>query len=105
MIIFVALPNFAWTLNSTFAQINTESIAARNSGQAIAGGFFYFLSFTSSLYHLLLLGGMRLYAIKWPHRYRLLTFKTTYIAIGIVWGCAAVIASMPGMCVNSIFIL
>ena len=72
----------------------------RNSPASVAGGFFYLLSRTASLYHLLLLGVMRLYAITRPHQYRQLQNWVLIVEIGAVWTVAAVIASVPGMYVD-----
>ena len=73
-----------------------QQTTLRNSPASIAGGFFYLLSRTASLYHLLLLGVMRLYAITRPHQYRQLQSWIPKVEIGAVWIIAALIASVPG---------
>ena len=83
-------------MNSTIGEIESQVKLSRNSFVANANGIFYFLAYMSSLYHLLLLSLSRLYAIKWPFKYRELTNKTVYYGIGIVWVLAAIVASAPG---------
>ena len=84
-------------MNSSIEDIKSLANLLRNSFLAKTSGFFYVLSYASSLYHLLLLSLSRLCAIKWPFKYRELTNKAVYHGIRIVWCLAAIVASVPGM--------
>ena len=92
----MAFPNFAWSLNSTLEQILVQVLLLQNSGPVIVGGVFYFVTYTASLYHLLLMSAMRLYAINWPYQYRQLSINTVYKGIGVAWIFAGCAASFPG---------
>ena len=78
-------------------EITEEVISLRNTPQSIAGSFFYLLGYTASVYHLLLMGIMRLYAIRWPYRYNQLSTRSIYVGVGIAWSLAIVMATIPGM--------
>jgi len=57
---------------------------------------FYLLGFSSSLYHLVLLGQQRIYAINWPIRYKMQEVKSVHKGIGVVWVLSLLSATTPG---------
>jgi len=66
---------------------------------SLQGGF-YVPRTTSSLYHLLLLGFQRFYAIKWPLKYKRQGFGSTFSAIMFVWAIAFAASLAPGKFLN-----
>ncbi|CAK8674544.1 unnamed protein product [Clavelina lepadiformis] len=92
----VALPNYAWTMNSTGVEVDQAQWALSNSPQAIAGASIFLFTFTSSIYHLLFFAVLRLYAIGFPLRYRSQPTRRVYFALVIVWLVSIAAASIPG---------
>jgi len=94
--LIVSLYNLSWTLQSTVREIDKIQLSLRGSPQATIGGMFYLLGFSSSLYHLVLLGQQRIYAINWPIRYKMQAVKSVYKGIGVVWILSLLSATTPG---------
>lgn len=77
-------------------ELQARQFGLRGSTPATVGGFFFLLSFTSSLYHLIYLGGQRLVAMRWPFLYRKQKPGHVFAALGVVWALAAISATVPG---------
>ena len=92
----VALYNFHETIYNTIGYLDNRQLHLRGSPKAVAGGMFYLLTLSSSLYHLAFMSGQRFYAIKRPFKYRI-NNKTSVIAgILAIWTLSLLSASVPG---------
>ena len=86
------IPNVVRTLHSTIF----ENRLYLHSESPVFYGVITLVAFTASIYHLLLLGAQRIYAVKWPLQFRTSSMKPVYGMIAMVWIIALVIASTPG---------
>uniref|UniRef100_H2XYH7 G-protein coupled receptors family 1 profile domain-containing protein n=3 Tax=Ciona intestinalis TaxID=7719 RepID=H2XYH7_CIOIN len=78
----VVLYNVSWTINSTSQELDMKQLLYQDSPQAIIGGMFYIMSFTSSLFHLLYFSGQRLFAVTYPINYKIQS--NAHVAFGLV---------------------
>lgn len=97
-LIFLTTCNFGWTVNLTAERLISVQKESYNSVLAIAFGMLHVFRLTSSLYHLVLLGIHRVYAILYPIHFRRQTAKakSAYVGILIVWFGAIIAAVAPG---------
>ena len=84
------IPNISKALHSTIFE---DQINRRNPSTFC--GVLNILAFVSSLYHLLLLGLQRIYAVTYPLDYRNRTMKPVYASIGVAWLIALAVAFVP----------
>ena len=54
------------------------------------------VALAASIYHLLLLGAQRVFAVKWPLKYRNSSMKPVYGSIAMVWIISFLVTSSPG---------
>ncbi|CAK8686669.1 unnamed protein product [Clavelina lepadiformis] len=94
-ILVVVSYNFSWSMNSTPKELNQQHSILRGSPQAYVGGIFFLFTLTSSLFHLVYLGGERLYAIAKPIRYRWQEKTSVYVGLGVVWILSLLSATVP----------
>ncbi|XP_076823309.1 sushi, von Willebrand factor type A, EGF and pentraxin domain-containing protein 1-like isoform X2 [Clavelina lepadiformis] len=77
--------NFSWTMNSTSYELIQEQLALRGSPVAYVFGCLFVFGVMSSLYHLVYMGGERLFAITKPLKYRWQSKNSVYLGLLIVW--------------------
>nr|XP_018667225.1 trace amine-associated receptor 9-like [Ciona intestinalis] len=94
-ILCVVFYNISWTLRSTAQELDMKQLAYRDSAEAIAGGVFFMLSITASLYHLLYLSAQRLLAVTKPMTYKMQSVEKVYYGIGVIWFLSVVSATVP----------
>ncbi|XP_076821639.1 sushi, von Willebrand factor type A, EGF and pentraxin domain-containing protein 1-like isoform X1 [Clavelina lepadiformis] len=94
-ILVVVSFNFTWTMNSTPVELIQQQSALQGSPQASVGGIFFLFTLTSSLFHLVYMGGERLYAIAKPIKYKWQKKMSVYVAHGIVWILSLLSATVP----------
>ncbi|XP_078484227.1 uncharacterized protein LOC144744165 [Ciona intestinalis] len=91
----VVFNNMSWTLSSTAHELDMKQLAYRDSAEAIAGGIFFMLSITASLYHLLYLSAQRLLAVTKPMAYKMQSVEKVYYGIMFIWLFSVVSATIP----------
>ncbi|XP_076821227.1 sushi, von Willebrand factor type A, EGF and pentraxin domain-containing protein 1-like isoform X2 [Clavelina lepadiformis] len=94
-ILVVVSFNFTWTMNSTPVELIQQQSALQGSPQAYVGGIFFLFTLTSSLFHLVYMGGERLYAIAKPIRYKWQKKTSVYVGLGAVWILSFLSATVP----------
>nr|XP_026690068.1 relaxin receptor 2 isoform X2 [Ciona intestinalis] len=97
----VVLYNVSWTINSTSQELDMKQLLYQDSPQAIIGGMFYIMSFTSSLFHLLYFSGQRLFAVTYPINYKIQS--NAHVAFGLVltWILGVISATVPAWFPNT----
>ena len=95
-LLVVALNNFQETIYNTAAYLDNRQLHLRGSPKAVAGGMFFLLTITSSLYHLAFMSGQRFCAIKWFFKYR--NKNKTSVSAGrlAIWMLSLLSATVPG---------
>ncbi|CAK8679905.1 unnamed protein product [Clavelina lepadiformis] len=93
-ILVVMVYNFSWSMNLTPIELDQQQLVLQGSAQAYVGGILLLFSLTSSLYHLLYIGGERVYAITKPLKYRWHGKSATYYGLSLVWIFSVVTASV-----------
>ena len=83
-------------MNSTPVELIQQQSALQGSPQAYVGGIFFAFTLTSSLFHLVYMGGERLYAILKPIHYKWQTKTSVYVGLGVVWFLSFLSATVPG---------
>ncbi|CAK8686673.1 unnamed protein product [Clavelina lepadiformis] len=96
-ILVVVSFNFTWTMNSTPVELIQQQSALQRSPQAYVGGIFFLFTLTSSLFHLVYMGGERLYAIVKPIHYKWQKKTSVYVGLGVVWFLSFLSATVPAM--------
>ena len=86
------IPNISRAFHSTIFE---DRLHRRSHSVSAFCGFLNTLAFVSSLYHLLLLGMQRIYAVKCPLKFRHRNMKPVYAWISVVWLIAILIALAP----------
>jgi len=95
-LLVVALYNFHETIYNDIGYLDNRQLHLRGSPKAVAGGLFFLLTVTSSLYHLAFMSGQRFYAIKWPLKYRINNKTSVPAGLLAVWMLSILSASVPG---------
>ena len=90
------LYNFNETIYNTAAYLDNRQLHLRGSPKAVAGGSFFLLTITSSLYHLTFMSGQRFYAIKWPLKYRMNDRISVRAGLLAIWILSILSATVPG---------
>ena len=88
--------NFSWAINSTFNELIREFLNIRGSPIANFGAIFVAFGYTSSVYHLMLMGIERLYAISKPMSYRMQERQFVVVGIILMWILSIVACSVFG---------
>ncbi|XP_076816391.1 sushi, von Willebrand factor type A, EGF and pentraxin domain-containing protein 1-like isoform X1 [Clavelina lepadiformis] len=94
-ILVVVSFNFSWSMTLTAVELNDRQWKLQSSPQAYVGAMFLILTFSSSLYHLVYMGGERLYAIVKPIHYKWQLNSAVYLGLGVVWSLALLSATVP----------
>ncbi|CAK8674659.1 unnamed protein product [Clavelina lepadiformis] len=84
-ILVLVVYNFSWTMNSTSYELIQEQLALRGSPVAYVFGCLLVFGVMSSLYHLVYMGGERLFAITKPLKYRMQSKNSVYLGLLTVW--------------------
>ena len=92
----VVVYNFSWTIEATPRQLNQYEVASRKSWWSLCAGVLFLLSFTSSIYHLLFMSLLRLFAVTCALKYAVLKGKDTMKCLVVIWLAAATAATVPG---------
>ena len=93
MLVFIPY-NFIWAINSTFNELMMEFLRIRGSAMANFGAIFVAFGYTSSVYHLMLMGIERLYAILRPMSYRMQGRQFVVAGIILMWILSVVACSI-----------
>ncbi|XP_076821161.1 complement receptor type 2-like [Clavelina lepadiformis] len=101
-ILVVVSYNFSWTMNSNPEELNQQHSTLRGSPQAYVGGILFVFTVTSSLFHLVYMGGERLYAIAKPIRYKWQKKTSVYVGLGVVWILSLLSATVPAWFPNQL---
>ncbi|XP_076821175.1 uncharacterized protein LOC143467659 [Clavelina lepadiformis] len=101
-ILVVVSFNFSWTMNSTPEELNQQYSILQGSPQAYVGGIFFLFTLTSSLFHLVYMGGERLYAIAKPIRYKWQKKTSVNVGLGVVWILSLLSATVPAWFPNQL---
>ena len=92
----VVVYNFSWSIYATADELVQYEKNSRMQLGSVIGSVIYLFGFTSSVYHLCFMMGLRLYAILFPLRYRMMDKKTITSCLVLVWILASAAASAPG---------
>jgi len=95
-LLVVALYNYHETVYNTAAYLENRQLHLRGSPKAVAGGIFFLLTITSSLYHLAFMSGQRFYAIKWPLKYQIKDNTSVPAGLLTVWMLSMLSGTVPG---------
>ena len=101
---FTLIYNYSWSINLTIREQVVIHDSLFGSVQATLGAIYYLLLFTSTVYHLLFMSFLRLYAISSPIKYRTLSDVNVVKGLGVVWIIAIVVASSLGTLLNLKFL-
>ena len=97
---FILIYNYSRSIQLTLNGVVEEHFRLYGSVEATLGAIFFLLQFTSTVYHLLFISVLRLYAIIKPLKYRNLRKSSIFIGLVIVWVIAIVVASSLGKFTN-----
>ena len=87
--------NFSWIINSTSVELDLNQLLLRGSFQAYAGGFVLMFGFFLSIYHLMYIGLLRVYALKRPLQYKFMANSKVIQHLTIVWMICIIPAAIP----------
>ena len=90
--------NFSWIINNTSVELDLNHLLLRGSFQAYAGGFVLLFGFFSSIYHLMYMGLLRVYALKRPLQYKFMASSKVIQHLTIVWMICIIPAAIPRKC-------
>ncbi|XP_076818107.1 uncharacterized protein LOC143463502 [Clavelina lepadiformis] len=93
-ILVVLVYNFSWSMNLTPIELDQQQLLLQGSAQAYVGGILLLFSLTSSLYHLLYMGGERIYAITKPLQYKWQSNTSLYAGLVLVWIVSIITATI-----------
>jgi len=87
--------NFSWIINTTSVELDLHHLLLRGNLRAYFGGIVLMLGFYSSIYHLMYIGLLRVYALKQPIRYKFLQNATVTQHLTIVWMISIIPTTIP----------
>lgn len=96
----VVVYNFSWSITSTAQQIDNFELVSQSSWWSVLAGAILIFGFTSSVYHLFLLSLLRLYAVKFPIKYKFLTHRAVLYSLMLVWLAAVIASTLPSKLLN-----
>ena len=95
--------NFSWSIHATPAEIDQFENESRSSAGAFFAGALYLFSFTTSVYHLTIMSGLRLLAVVFPLQFKFMRKKTLICILIGVWIFSAAAATSPGKHCNLLY--
>nr|CAB3265838.1 relaxin receptor 2 [Phallusia mammillata] len=94
-LLVVSIYNFSWSMNVSSMELDQRQLLLTGTPEATVGGILLLLTFTSSLYHLVYMGGQRLYSMRWPVSYRFQSSLHIYVGLAVVWLLALTSSTVP----------
>ena len=90
------LYNYIWSINLTVYELDREQLALRSTTKVLIGAMYFSLTCMSSLYNLLFIGLLRMFAIWKPIRYKNQSKSIVPIGLAFVWILATVSSTITG---------